>query len=299
MLTPLDQSQLSGWAIERGPPIKHVTPEETEVVRWRDATTPLTISLVETDRTSFHRMRFGPGMAVDVRADNRIVTRHDDNLPPPTMDHLLADQVIPRILARAGSFVVHAGAVRIGAGAVLFLGSGGRGKSTLTCSFDRSGFALLGDDAMIVSSLDGRPAVRAVYRSLRLFPDSIDAVMPGEPTAGPVAHLTSKERIDMPVDGDMIAAPLPVAAIFALGNAGDDGSIAIHPLTVAETCMALVESSFALDPSDVEQARHRLTHASAMARSVPAFEIVYPRDFARLPEVRQAILDQLAMLEPA
>lgn len=290
---------MSGWAVEQGPPITNAALEETEVVRWQDSTTPLTISLVETDQASFHRLRFGPDMAVDVWPDNRIVTRHEDDLAQPTMDHLLADQVIPRMLARSGSFVIHAGAVRIGAGAILFLGSSGRGKSTLTCSFDRSAFALLGDDAMIVSALDDRPAVRAVYRSLRLFPDSMDAVMPGEPTAGPVAQLTNKERIDMPVDGDMTDSLLPVAAIFALGNAANDGSIAIRPLTVAETCMALVESSFALDPSDVEQARHRLTHASALARSVPAFEIAYPRNFARLPDVRHAILDQLAMLKPA
>lgn len=63
--------------------------------------------------------------------------------------------------------------------------------------------------------------------------------------------------------------------------------------------MALVESSFALDPVDPDQALGRLNDASALARQVPAFEIAYPRDYARLPEVRQAILDQLAALEPA
>ena len=63
--------------------------------------------------------------------------------------------------------------------------------------------------------------------------------------------------------------------------------------------MALVENSFSLDPSDVSEAAKRLDAASAVARNVPMFQITYPRDYARLPEVRAAILGQVATLEPA
>ena len=290
---------LGDLIVQRGAPLPVGNADPCEQIRWKDRATPLTISHVAADGTVSHRLRLGTDLVVDVLPDGKIIARHEAELPKASVDHFLADQVFPRLLAHDGAFVVHAGAVRVGSSAMMLMGVSGRGKSTLTASFDRSGFALLGDDAMVVSSLRDRPRIRAVYPSLRLFPDSIDALMPGEPTAGPVAHFTSKERIDVTIDSTIGNEPLPVAAIFTLADAAADRVIAIRPLTAAETCMALVESSFALDPSDTAQARRRLDDASALARAVPAFEIAYPRDYARLPEVRQAILDQVAALVPA
>ena len=292
-------SALGDCSVERGLAVPAEVPGQREQLRWQDPTTPLNISLVECAGTRFHRLRLGGELVVDVLPNRRIVAHHAPDLANSTVDHFLADQVYPRLLADEGSFVVHAGAVRVGSSAVMIMGHSGRGKSTLTASFDRAGHALLGDDAMVVSSLADRPAVRAVYRSLRLFPDSIDALMPGAATAGPVAHFTTKERIDVAIGGELADAPVRVAAMFALAADTEDGTIAIRTMTAAETCMMLVEGSFALDPSDVDQARRRLDDASALARAVPAFEIAYPREFERLPEVRQAILDQVATLETA
>lgn len=176
------------------------------------------------------------------------------------------------------------------------MGLSGRGKSTLVSSFNQAGFALLGDDAMVVSSLDTIPRVRPVYPSLRLFPDSIEALMSGVVTAGSVAHYSTKQRIDVPVVSDAGDLPLSIKAIFSIAAPGQVG---LRRLAVAEACMSLVENSFALDPSDTARARERLRDASTLAHHVPTFEISYPRDYARLPEVRQAILDQIAALEPA
>lgn len=152
---------------------------------------------------------------------------------------------------------------------------------------------------MVMSMIGDQPAVSAVYPSLRLLPDSIDALMRGTATAGPVAYYTSKERIDVAKDCGVAEAPIPISAIFSIAEPSGDEQIGLRRITVAETCIFLVESSFALDPSDTAQARQRMEQASALARQVPAFEISYPRDYARLPEVRRAILDQVAMLEPA
>ncbi len=55
--------------------------------------------------------------------------------------------------------------------------------------------------------------------------------------------------------------------------------------------MALVEQSFALDPTDILCAQQRLRRASEVASAVPTFMLSYPRDYACLPEVRQRILE--------
>jgi hypothetical protein len=152
---------------------------------------------------------------------------------------------------------------------------------------------------MIMSALDTGVGVRAVYPSLRLFPDSIDAVMAGAATAGPIAHYSNKQRIDVAGTRDAVLSPLKINALFSIAAPAQDDRIAFRRLSVAEACMTLVENSFALDPVDPIQARGRLRDASALARQVPAFEIAYPRDYARLPDVRQAILNQMNEIELA
>ena len=290
---------LSGWHVERRAPLSDCVDPPPEVIRWQDSASSLSVSQVGAPEDGIYRLRLDSDLVVDVMPDHRIVTRENALFPQKTIDHFLADQVFPRLLAHVGTFVVHAGAVRIDKAALMLMGNSGRGKSTLVASFDRAGFALLGDDAMIVSSLDATPRVRPVYPSLRLFPDSIEALMPGAVTAGPMAHYSTKNRVDVKVAPTPDNMLLPIRALFSIARPAEDGLVAVRRLTLAETCMSLVESSFSLDPSDIARARDRMEQASALASRVPAFEISYPRDYSRLPEVRQAILDQVAALEPA
>ena len=287
---------LNDWRIEES--FSTFPQEASETLRWRDSVTSLSISTVCLANEQVFRLRMTPDFAVDVSVNGPIVVRKNIEVPQSTIDHFLADQVIPRLLSHSGSFVFHAGAVRLGGAALLLLGQSGRGKSTLVASFDQAGLALLGDDAMVLSMPGGIPHVKPVYTSLRLYPDSLNALMPEGAAAGPVAHYTDKQRIDVDVSSDL-GAELPVQALFSIAAPGVGEQIRLRRLATAEACMLLIEGSFALDPSDLDKARRRLDDASALANRVPAFEISYPRDYARLPDVRQAILDQISALEAA
>lgn len=275
-----------------------VPPTSNEVVIWRDESGPFTISRIKDPPDPGFRLRLGRASIIDVLADRRFIVYAGAGALSHTHKHFLADQAVPRAMAHEGSFILHAGAVNVGQGAILVMGPSGRGKSTLGASFDHAGLALMGDDAMIVSSLDATPRVRPIYPSLRLHPDSIDALMPGAATTGPVAHYSTKQRIDVVVARETNDWPLPIVAIFSIAEPVED-DIGLRRMTPAETCMSLVENSFALDPSDTARACVRMEQASALARQVRTFEISYPHDYARLPEVRQAILDQVAALAPA
>lgn len=289
---------MTGWRVQQGAPHRAHAREQAELLCWQDPATPLSIWHVGDLGTKFFRLRLADLLMVDIEPARRIVARPSAGLPQVTIDHFLADQVYPRLLAHEGSLVIHAGAVLVDDAALLFVGESGRGKSTLTASFDQTGNALLGDDAIVISSVDHTPHACPVYPSLRLLPDSIAALMPGAATAGPVAHYSRKERIDVAVDREIGGTAIPVRAIFSISDA-TTSEIGIRPLPAAQACMTLVANSFALDPTDVDQAHCRMDEASALARQVPAFEISYPRDYARLPEVRQAILDQVAAMMPA
>jgi len=208
-----------------------------------------------------------------------------------TVQHLLVDQVLPRLIAHDGSLVLHSAGVQVNDEGILLLGQSGRGKSTLAASFHAQGFPLLGDDAMIIKfGKNGSNACcRPLYQSLRLFPDSVAAVFNGPRGHTPVADYTSKQNI---IDLEGLEAPqrdLPIRSIYSLGAETRDRA-KVRRLAPAEACMTLVEHSFSLDPSDGERSERRLRQAAALAAAVPVLEISYPRVYSVLPQLRQTII---------
>lgn len=275
--------------------VANAAPSPDEELVWRDPAGALTVSKVGEVGHRHFRLRHEDWLFIDVLADRRFVARAQTGTSMATYHHFLADQVIPRAMEQAGKFVLHAAAVCVGDSVILLIGESGRGKSTLSTSFDIAGHPLLGDDATVISSLGDTPRAKAVYPSLRLLPDSLAALLPVGTPSLEVANYTSKQRLALPCAE---RESLPIRSAFILSPPEVMSSIAVRRLTMAETCMAFLENSFALDPSDTARARERMEQASALANAVPAFEIDYPRDYARLPEVRQTILDQVAALTP-
>jgi hypothetical protein len=261
-------------------------PAGAEALLWEDPTGPLTISQVRSNPDNFYRLRLGDEIAVDIVADDRLAVTPGPDVPQLTVDHFLADQVFPRILSQRGQLVLHAGAVHDRDTAILLLGPSGSGKSTLVTSFHQSGWTLMGDDAIVIALGEGGPLARPVYPSLRLFADSIDALFSEAVVTHDMAHYSSKQRLEV-AHAAKDLGPVPLAAMVFLG---DDRPLAISPLTAAQACIGIIENSFALDPTDRDRARKRLELASRLANELPAFWISYPREFARLGEVRQVIL---------
>src|SRR5580765_8017866 len=116
-----------------------------------------------------------PGVAVfSIDGDaRRVVCRCADAASPETIEHLLIDQILPRVLTHRGRLVLHAGCVATPAGAVAFLGDSGAGKSTLCAALARAGSPLVGDDGIVVRRRAGGFEALATYPGLRLMPDPL------------------------------------------------------------------------------------------------------------------------------
>jgi ABC-type dipeptide/oligopeptide/nickel transport system ATPase subunit len=208
----------------------------------------------------------------------------------------MADQVIPRVLAHEGRLVLHAGAVKFDEQAITIIGGSGRGKSTLVASLDAIGWRLLGDDAIIVA-LNGEVFTStAVYRSLRLFSDSVASLFPVSPVLSAVAHYTDKHLVSVPLEAEHETGPAALAAMFFLASEPPENGISLRQMSPAEACIGVISHSFSLDPTGRARARQKLAAASALAAAVPAFEIAYPHDYCMLPDVHAALRDQLAKL---
>ncbi|MEL6529802.1 MAG: hypothetical protein AAFQ27_07560 [Pseudomonadota bacterium] len=203
--------------------------------------------------------------------------------------HLLNDHVAPRILAGAGDLVIHASAVEIEGQLAVFLGETGSGKSTLAASLHNAGHRLLGDDAIILETGSHGVVGQSVYPSLRLYPESITAVLDEAVESAPMAHYSKKHRLNMPAIEEADSTPTEVGAFFFLVDDSDDEGVAAHAIAPALTCMGLIENSFALDSDDAATAEKRFQAASQVVECVPGFELSYPWDFDLLPKIHAEI----------
>ena len=207
--------------------------------------------------------------------------------------HQLLDQVLPRVLEHLGHLMIHASAVRTPHGVVMFVADTGAGKSTLVASFETAGMELLSDDCMQVI-LDSDATVRCIptYRSLRLWSDSADAIMASEPYE-PMSPGSDKRRLGLARTAP--ADPTVVTAICVLATDDHDRhEIALSPVTPARAVSLLLAQCFRLDPTDAASTKRTFERCADVVERVPVVELAYPRDYARLPEVRDAVLERAA-----
>ncbi len=263
---------------------------------WSDGQ-GLIVSCCEAHPMHWYRLCFDGSTVFDVIPSKRLISisglvEDDQDL---TVDHLLNDQVKPRVLAHDGRLVLHSSAIQIRDQAVLFVGESGSGKSTLAASFERSGAPLLGDDIVIVD-LDGPRAIgRALYKSLRLLPDSLAALFPPFHPSSAVANYGFKRRPALRTDVNGSNAPIKIAAIFVI-DCKSAAEIEVNAMSPTKLCVSLLTQSFALNPADLERAAGKLRKISLLASRVPAFSLDFPRDYSRLPMVRERVLSAVDVL---
>jgi hypothetical protein len=204
-----------------------------------------------------------------------------------TLEHLYINQLVPLALSRQGRPAFHASVVTVPEGCVAFLGKSGMGKSTLAASFALGDAAFLTDDALIIDESNGVCALPS-HASVRLWEDSVDALVPEDTPKARAISFSSKARL---LAGDAlhyVDEPVPLRAAFVLER-NDAEAIFISPLTGSERHMAWVGNSFLLDIKDRDLLTRHFDWTHRIADRVPTFSLDYPRDYGMLAEVRDAI----------
>ena len=223
-----------------------------------------------------------------------------DELADNTLEHLLLDQAIPRLLAGRGHLVVHASIVQLRHRAIAFVGHSGWGKSTLAAFLHQRGFPALCDDCALLDRRGDMTYATPSYPGLRLFADSIDQALGSAPGAGPVSDYTDKQRIIGLALDPRLLQPQPLAALYLLDAPGNAAAQAhIEPISTAAACMALIEHGFRLDPTDPMRTKRQLEQAGAVAQAVPAFQLRHPRDFAQQAALIDLLLAHFDTLDHA
>ena len=207
----------------------------------------------------------------------------------PTVEHLYLNQVMPLALSRQGKLVLHGSAVDIGGQGVAFLGESGRGKSTLAASFATEGTRFLTDDGLLLEWVDDRCMILPSHPSIRLWEDSQDALVSERTAMAPAVSFTSKSRF---LAGPGIAfcdEARPLRRLFFLGE-GEVETPTIEPLRPAEALIELVKHSFLLDIEARDMLARHFDDLSRLAALPIYYRLDYPRSYAALPSVREAVI---------
>lgn len=208
-----------------------------------------------------------------------------------TVRHLLLDQVMPLVLSRRERLVLHASAVLTRCGAIAFAGKSGKGKSTLAASFALEGFPLLSDDCLILRPRhEGWTAVPS-YPGVRLWPSTVQAILPQFLPTIDVAPYTVKRRVADTRLLPQTNKPVLLRRLYLLRE--EAGETLIERVSPGRSIISLVELAYNLDITDNAFLRQQFETVNRVMREVPVYTIHFPRMYSTLPAVREAILQHL------
>jgi len=216
-----------------------------------------------------------------------------NNTPDSTLRHLILDQVIPLVLSKQGSLILHMAVVKIGDIGVGFLGESGQGKSTLTAEFSQNGYEVISDDSVLVELASGTYCAVSNYPGIRLWDDSCEGVFQGSASgATPMAHYTLKKRIK-PASNVSNTVRVPLEVLFVLENELNDSpaEVAILDMNFQEKLRILLESKFRLETSNSVDLSLEFETLTNLANVVQCRKIHYQRNYSTIGSVRTAISD--------
>lgn len=139
------------------------------------------------------------------------------------------------LLRASDKLVLHATAVRFGDGCLLLSAQSGAGKSSATAALIQAGWPLLADDIASLRQTASGWLVEHGYPHLRLWPDSISALLSGSEHTQQVflrAEIVgNKQYWDLSQQPELFCpAPLPLRAIYLLsGRNNIDHQVALVP----------------------------------------------------------------------
>jgi hypothetical protein len=194
--------------------------------------------------------------------------------PGDVWEHRLLSTVLPLLLAERGDLVVHGSAVDAGGRAVIFLGTSGRGKSTLALAAGSRGFPVLAEDGAVVA--DGL-----------VWPGPLGVRVAADVRQALGGEDASDGRAVVPVS--RAAAPVELAALVILGERG--AALTIKRLAPAAAVPALVPNLIFGGSDRLSQAFSLAVRAAAR---VPVYRCSLADDLGRASQQAAEVLSAVA-----
>jgi hypothetical protein len=214
---------------------------------------------------------------------------------------LLLGSVLGYVLRLRGTACLHACTVAVGERAIAIFGEKGAGKSTTAAALSQRQMSILSDDIAVLNDSGKNFSVQPGYPHLRLWPEAIHALYGPEVALPRVLTGLEKRYVNLIDDGGSSAwrfqsDPLPLAAIYVLGERVPSlAAPAIEPIPPATAVMALMaHRSASFLTLDREKQAREFAFLSRVAVTVPVRKVSRPDSLDALPQLCDAILEDLA-----
>ncbi len=207
---------------------------------------------------------------------------------------LFKNSIRPVLGNHLGGLNLHGSGVAIGNSAVAFVGPSRRGKTTLAGAFARSGFPCLTEDVIELEPSGSSFTLIAQEPHLRLFRDSAEFLL-GKKLEDAETD-DEKVLLDESSALEFSCKKHPLRCIFFLGDCETD-DVEVRPINQAAAIAELLQQSFVLDVEDQDRLRDHFLRLSHLAKSVPCYELDYPREFERLNDVTTVITRHIDLLQ--
>jgi hypothetical protein len=191
-----------------------------------------------------------------------------------TIEHVAAyllGPVLGLLLRVRGVTCLHASAVAFGQQAVAFVGSAGAGKSTTAAALARRGHAVLSDDVVTLAGREGSVFVHPAYPFLYLLPQSVEWLYGSAEALPRFSPNYDKRRLSLEKpELQFEDHPLPLAAIYILGERRGDPAPIVEEITPQRAFLALVANTYATNA--IERSM-RAKEFETLGRLVPRVRI--------------------------
>lgn len=197
------------------------------------------------------------------------------------------DTPLTVLLQQRGVVTLHAAAIATKAGAVLFLGGSGIGKSALAAALVERGAALLADDVTgVVLDAGGGPLALPAFPRRRLWAHTLDEMGWRSKVHAPLRCGMQKYWLREP---RFCRTPLPVCAAFVLGshNLPNIGLDLASPGTAFRLMSKYTHRKRAMQGLGQRPAHFRVI--TKMARHVPVTRVIRPAH----PFLLEALADRV------
>jgi hypothetical protein len=227
----------------------------------------------------------------------RIMFRRFDQASLESFQVYLLGQALSFALIRQGFEPLHATAVVVDRRAVAFLGSNAFGKSSLAACFLEAGSRLLTDDLLILGESRNRIVAYPGPPRLKLFPKIARRLL-GQDASNHVHMNPDTDKLILPIDEHRRhGRPVALDAIYALAAPRDacrTPCVRIDSLSPREAFLELLKGTFNRRLTNQPRLKRQFGVTARLTDLVAVKRLTYPRAIDRLPEVREAVLADLA-----
>ncbi|HBQ97754.1 MULTISPECIES: hypothetical protein [unclassified Roseofilum] len=263
------------------------------------------------DRTHFHLWFRGDGQIdFQVDADGRHIGVTWTRSVLEEVTTLLVGSVLGCTLRLQGVLSLHACVVKMGQQAIAIAGETGAGKSTTAAALAKRGYPILADDIAAIGDRSSHFVVHPGYPRLRLWPESITALYGSEVGLNRVFDFMDKRFLDLSgsvrdnegeTQWQFYQEPLPLAAIYILGKRQPElAAPQIESIPSAMALMKLMEQrSVSHLKLEKDRQEREFTGFSRVAMKVPIRKVTRGDSLDALPQLCDAILEDLASLTPS